>query len=59
MELVQHILVTMIAAGAAGVVVWRVATAGRAGGGGPPCASCGSGADHAPTESRTGAAPRE
>ena len=38
--LLQHAFVTLVALGAAGVVVWRIATAGTSEGGEPPCTSC-------------------
>ena len=41
MELLQHIVVTIVALGAACVVVWRVVSAGRPDDGhAPPCGSC-------------------
>jgi hypothetical protein len=55
--LMQHALVTAVALGAAGLVVWRIVSQGRREDAAPPCASCPSAKAHA-TESRTGAAPR-
>ena len=43
MDVFQHVLVTLVAAGAATVVVWRVVSAGRSESSQPPCASCASG----------------
>jgi hypothetical protein len=41
MELMlQHAFVTLVALGAAGVVVWRIATAGKSESEEPPCGSC-------------------
>jgi hypothetical protein len=39
MEALQHVFVTIVAAGAAAVVVWRVARAGRSQEG-PSCDTC-------------------
>jgi hypothetical protein len=61
MELLQDVVVTLVAAGAAGVVVWRVVTAGKSDAPEPPCATCAGGPAHraaGPTESQTGAARR-
>ena len=56
MELLQHIFVTVVAAGAAGAVVWRVISAGKPGD--APAPSCGSCPTAKTIESRTGAARR-
>jgi hypothetical protein len=40
MEFAQHIFVTVVALLAAGVVVWRIATAGKSESGTPSCDSC-------------------